>query len=207
MEEISKELTSVTPTCEITRTPRSLSDVKDWKASEKRAFLLYYATPLLSRYLPSDHHLFLMLLTGGMFRLLKQSISQEELHEAHTYLRLFTAQAPFFFGKQFQTFNVHQLLHLPEVVKDLGPLWSNSCFPFEDYNGDFHYFAIVEILDQAEDQLPKFRDRIVINHITRVKKSGRLLAVPVLNILQKYLRVDVSSGSYICQLPNPYEKD
>ena len=39
-------------------------------------------------------------------------------------------------GKQFQTFNVHQLLHLPEVVKDLGPLWSNSCFPFEDYNGD-----------------------------------------------------------------------
>lgn len=39
-------------------------------------------------------------------------------------------------GKQFQTFNVHQLLHLPEVVKDLGPLWSNSCFPFEDYIGD-----------------------------------------------------------------------
>lgn len=39
-------------------------------ASEKRAFLLYYATPLLSRYLPSGHHLFLMLLTGGMFKLL-----------------------------------------------------------------------------------------------------------------------------------------
>ena len=38
--------------------------------------------------------------------------------------------------KQFQTFNVHQLLHLPEVVGDLGPLWSNSCFPFEDYHGD-----------------------------------------------------------------------
>lgn len=47
-------------------------------------------------------------------------------------------QSPIHFlpGKQFQTFNVHQLLHLPEVVKDLGPLWSNSCFPFEDYNGD-----------------------------------------------------------------------
>ena len=39
-------------------------------ASEKRAFLLYYATPLCSRYLPSGHHLFLMLLTGGMFKLL-----------------------------------------------------------------------------------------------------------------------------------------
>lgn len=123
--------------------------------------------------------------------MLKQSISQEELHEAHAYLKLFTAQASVLYGKQymvmpcrdhnykliitfiiiiilrnisavcyalvtisnsyneklmnsncfltgkrFQTFNVHQLLHLPEVVKDLGPLWSNSCFPFEDYNGD-----------------------------------------------------------------------
>ena len=137
-------------------------------ASEKRAFLLYYATPLLSSFLPSDHLFFLMLLTGGIFRLLKQSISPEELSEASVYLKLFTAQAPVFYGKndmehtavnvvvifdllmlnyciieifflsgkQFQTFNVHQLLHLPEVVRDLGPLWSNSCFPFEDYNGD-----------------------------------------------------------------------
>ncbi|CAH3141802.1 unnamed protein product, partial [Porites evermanni] len=70
-----------------------------------------------------------------------------------------------------------------------------------------HYFAIVEILDQADDQLPRYRDRTVINYITRVKKLGRLLAVPVLNVIQKYLRVDVSSGSYICQLPNPYEKN
>ena len=36
-----------------------------------------------------------------------------------------------------------------------------------------HYLAIVEILDQADDQLPRYRDRTVINHITRVKKSGR----------------------------------
>ena len=39
-------------------------------------------------------------------------------------------------GKKFQTFNVHQLLHFSKVVEDLGPFWSNSCFPFEDYNGD-----------------------------------------------------------------------
>lgn len=368
VEEISKELTSVTPTCEITRSPRSLADVKDWKASEKRAFLLYYATPLLSGYLPSDHLFFLMLLTGGMFRLLKQSISQQELNEAHTYLKLFTAQAPVFYGKQFQTFNVHQLLHLPEVVKDLGPLWSNSCFPFEDYNGDLrelfhgtknvdgqivtavsiiqklpeiarstttspevqafyeqltskryntrsikesigenthvvgslervwsnstllteeqlstlpmhrgkmwvfrrclidgilfhsksykrviarndysvkfqhldnmhygsihvyvkveekcqkalcnyqkcschlpcHYFAIVEILDKDDEQLPTYRGRTVVTHITKVKTSNRLVAVPVVNIIRKYLKVDVSSGCYMCLLPNPYEKD
>ena len=39
-------------------------------------------------------------------------------------------------GKRFQTFNLHQVLHLKNNVENLGPLWSNSCFPFEDYNGD-----------------------------------------------------------------------
>ena len=33
MEKISKELTAITPTCDITRTPRSLADVKDWKGT------------------------------------------------------------------------------------------------------------------------------------------------------------------------------
>ena len=36
------------------------------------------------------------------------------------------------------TYNVHQRLHLQESVEELGPLWSHSCFFFEDLNGDFH---------------------------------------------------------------------
>ena len=40
-----------------------------------------------------------MLLSGGMYRLLKKSISPDELQEAHTYLKLFVAQAPVFYGK------------------------------------------------------------------------------------------------------------
>ena len=32
--------------------------------------------------------------------------------------------------------NVHSLLHLPEVTKDLGPLWATSCFPYEAANGE-----------------------------------------------------------------------
>ena len=69
-------------------------------ASEKRAFLLYYAVPLLSSYLPSDQ--VLMMLAGGLFRLLKQSISRGELQEAHTYLKLFVAKAPVLYGKTFK---------------------------------------------------------------------------------------------------------
>ena len=33
VDVISMELKAITPTCEITRTPRSLADVKDWKGN------------------------------------------------------------------------------------------------------------------------------------------------------------------------------
>ena len=39
------------------------------------------------------------------------------------------------YGPKFITFNVHQLLHLPQSVRQWGPLWAHSVFPFEDWNG------------------------------------------------------------------------
>lgn len=33
------------------------------------------------------------------------------------------------------TANMHGLLHLPDTVRRLGPLWVHSCFPFEAANG------------------------------------------------------------------------
>jgi len=43
--------------------------------------------------------------------------------------------------------------------------------------------------------------------ITFCVLSFRLMAVPVVNIMRKFLGVDVSSGYYICLLPNPHDKD
>ena len=39
-------------------------------------------------------------------------------------------------GDRYMTATVHSLLHLPQSVLYLGPLWSHSCFPFEAANGD-----------------------------------------------------------------------
>ena len=51
-------------------------------------------------------------------------------------------------GEQHMTMNIHNLLHLPQVVRNLGPLWGISCFPFESANGDllkfFHGTQAVE---------------------------------------------------------------
>lgn len=38
-----------------------------------------------------------------------------------------------------------------------------------------HYFAIVEVLEKDDEQLPSYRGRTVVSHITRVKSSNRYM--------------------------------
>lgn len=67
-------------------------------ASEKKNFLLYYAVPLLRNYLPELYALHLMLLVGGLYRLLKESISPDDRESSATFLKLFCAQASALYG-------------------------------------------------------------------------------------------------------------
>ena len=42
----------------------------------------------------------------------------------------------FIVGNRYKRVNIHCLSHLPQVVRNLGPLWAHSCFPFETAIGD-----------------------------------------------------------------------
>ena len=67
-------------------------------ASEKKNFLLYYAVPLLLKYLPDMYVLHLMLLVGGIYRLLKETISLQERESSASCLKLFCAQSATLYG-------------------------------------------------------------------------------------------------------------
>ncbi|CAC5392142.1 unnamed protein product [Mytilus coruscus] len=43
-------------------------------------------------------------------------------------------------GDASNSFSVHLLLHIPNTVLQNGPLWCQSCFWFEDYNGELRQF-------------------------------------------------------------------
>ena len=58
------------------------------------------------------------------------------MQKASLLLKKFHVQLRSLYGEQYQTFNAHSLLHLVFCVKNLGPLWSFSCFSYEDYKGD-----------------------------------------------------------------------
>ena len=62
--------------------------------------------PLLLNWLPEVYIQHVMLLVGGVFRLLKESITLEDRSSAASYLKLFCAQASVLYGKSQNLFKV-----------------------------------------------------------------------------------------------------
>ena len=46
-----------------------------------------------------------------------------------------TAYYNYYTGERYCTANVHILRHFADSVRNMGPLWAHSTFPFEDANG------------------------------------------------------------------------
>ncbi|XP_024887094.1 uncharacterized protein LOC112464375 [Temnothorax curvispinosus] len=69
--------------------------------------------------------------------LLKSEISEAELRKCECDLLQFVGECEILYGKEVMTFNLHSMLHLCESVRQSGPLWASSTFPFE--NGIFYF--------------------------------------------------------------------
>lgn len=133
--EINLLLKSIRPPDFIPRVPSNLSNFTRWKASELRAFLLFYGAILLKNKLAKKYYEHFLLLVRAIHILMQSNIKKVEIDLAKTLLFIFVSDIEDLYGLSKFSFNVHQLLHLCEAVRMWGPLWSWSAFPFEDGNG------------------------------------------------------------------------
>lgn len=99
--------------------------------------------------MPDEYFQHFILLVEAIWLLDQSSVSTLCLQKADNLLRHFCLRVEALYGRRYETFNVHCLLHLSECVRNIGPLWACSCFWFEDYNGDlrklFHGSQKVEL--------------------------------------------------------------
>ena len=150
--KVDQRLEGIKPPSCITRKPRALSKHrKYYKASEYRALLLYYSLPVLSGILPQqywDHHALLVI---AVYTLLQQSISLNQLECCQTMLNQYCFQFSSLYSTRYMSANIHLLLHLPDTVKQLGPLWAYSCFHYEGQNGVLK--TLIHGTQQADKQL------------------------------------------------------
>jgi hypothetical protein len=132
---IDSKLRAIKPPVDVTRLPvRSITQASKWKANECRAWLLHYSVFVLRGVLSSNLVSHWALLAKAVYLLLKTSISVDDVSMARNLLQTFVKQVELLYGKEHMSYNVHQLLHLPDCVLACGPLWRSSAFPFESHN-------------------------------------------------------------------------
>jgi len=149
MKEIDQRYSMTGPPSCITRLLRSsMANFGHLKASELKTFLLFYCIPCLNGILPKKYFQYHTLLVEAIYLLLQDSYLPNNIAKASSLLKHFYHGVKELCAMHYKTFNVPCLLHRTERVKDLGSLWTHSCFSFEDFNGElrslFHRTQSIE---------------------------------------------------------------
>ena len=131
---ISRQLLSIKPPDIVGRLPRSVEDLKHWKATELKNWLLHYSVAVLRNKLNALYAFHWSLLVGAIGILCSDSISHEDLRHADSMLQDFVLLMGILYGPTQCTMNIHLLQHLAYYVSRRGPLWAYSCFAFESMN-------------------------------------------------------------------------
>ena len=131
---ISRQLLSIKLPDIVGRLPRSVEDLKHWKATELKNWLLHYSVAVLRNKLNALHAFHWSLLVGAIGILCSDSISHEDLRHADSMLQDFVLLMGILYGPTQCTMNIHLLQHLAYYVSRRGPLWAYSCFAFESMN-------------------------------------------------------------------------
>lgn len=126
----------------IHRKPRSFEYKNKYKANEIRSLILYCLPICLREILPHEYYTHFMLFSNALHILLRVKLTEFDLEMAEKKLVLFVHQFEKLYGKHNMVMNVHMLLHLVDSVRRHGPLWMQSAFPFEDYNGVLSRYVV-----------------------------------------------------------------
>ncbi|KAK3918221.1 Putative F-box protein [Frankliniella fusca] len=138
---VNEYLENIKPPHFLQRCPQPLSKLAFWKASEYQSFFFFYSLPIFSTIMdPVYFHHFLNFYQG-VYLLCQDSVTAGDIQMSQLLLDNFVKRFQQLYGLRHMTFNLHCLRHLPSVVEELGPLWTSTCFLFEDLNGTLKHLV------------------------------------------------------------------
>jgi len=122
-------------------------------------WFFYYSIPVLEDILRNDYFEHYLLLVTAITLLNQEYITTDMLEVATDFLHKFVREFEHLYGLRFCSINIHQLLHLPYKVYNLGPLWAYSCFQYENLNGQF--VKLVHGTWHLDTQIVKKHEQII----------------------------------------------
>lgn len=114
---------------------RSLKEIKRWKATEYKFFLLYYGLIILHEVLQKQQFKHFLFLHCAISILSNEQLISKYIDTAEKLLKQFVFTSSGVLGNDFVVYNVHSLVHLVNDVRKYGCITNFSCFPFENYLG------------------------------------------------------------------------
>ncbi|XP_040073253.1 uncharacterized protein LOC115332464 [Ixodes scapularis] len=168
---LDRRLLLIKPPHCFTRLPRSLGTRVNWKASEWRHWLLFYCLPCTQGILPLRYWSHLAKLVEAIHLLLREELTPSSIDQAETLLLAFVASTRILYKDLAMTFNVHQLLHLAEAARQMGPLWGHSAFVFESGNGH-----LVKLVTGANAVPSQIVERVVMEQHLECLLTSPLLS-------------------------------
>lgn len=171
---------------DFSRKLRNLDEVKRWKATEFRIFLLYIGVILLGDILNSSLYKHFKLLHVAIFILSNKNLIETHLSIAEKLLNSFVSQSSVLYGKKFITYNVHSLIHICQDVNLYGPLESYSCFCFENYLGKIKNLVRGNRCPLAQ----------ISNRLTEIENSNSCCDN---NRIIKPVEISLSSKTFYCK--------
>lgn len=113
------------------RKPRGFDELKHWKATEFRTFLLYTGPVILKYVLDKEKYIHFLSLSIGICILYSENLMEHRSY-ADELLTYFVEKGTSLYSRGFMSYNVHCLLHLTDVANHNGSLDYCSAYKFEN---------------------------------------------------------------------------
>lgn len=174
---------------EIHRATRLLTDIKFWKATEFRTFLMYSGIVILREFLPTEAYSHFLKLFCAV-RIFSNEIYLPNIEYAQTFFEDFIEQYSEIYGVDSIVSNIHNLCHVTDDVKRFGPLNEISTYPFENA-----LYMIKKMVMGGRNNLVQVAKRIISMNVMPSAPSNKSAH----NVLSqrkdnRYEKVILSSG-------------
>ena len=118
---------------EFCRKPRSFDELCRWKATEFRQLILYTGIVIFKDTIHTDLYEHILLLHGSYRLVSCPKNCTKNLDCVQQMLNTFVHNFSILYGQDKISYNVHNLLHLPECVRQYGNVDNFSAYKFENF--------------------------------------------------------------------------
>lgn len=136
MAKVDSRLLQITPTSNVSRFPRSLTEMSDCRGHECYHWIMEYSIPCLKNILPSKYLNHWSQLPTGLSLLMQNSIAKSDVGYAERHLNKFVSEIDELYGMEHVTFSIHLLTHLCKSVHNFAQLCCHSAFIYEAENAE-----------------------------------------------------------------------